>query len=386
MISPEEIRRRAEREYPRFVSRWITGEPFERLEFPAGALPADISELRDAIDQLRKQAKTDKRPGYGINWVTRRTSQHGTQTLPERIKIETGADLLALANKQQEFDQFTEDIAYIRSDYPQLEEWLQANWKQIVKYHGIWPELLTACRYWGERTAGTFVREIALPLPTKFVEGHTAILQQLLDRILPDELVDTNATDFWSRYGLKQDEPFFRIRFLDRQFERLTGLKIDDIALQVTGANVLPIEKQVVIIFENKTPFLSIKGREDTIAIFGAGYGVEGLGSINWLRGCDVYYWGDLDAQGFEILSLLRSRLPDAKSVLMNVQVMQELAHFVQPGSPTVLKDLPHLTAQEKEVYRTVTLENRRLEQERVPMDYLYRALDSLKKPRQVGD
>ncbi|MFZ2880624.1 MAG: Wadjet anti-phage system protein JetD domain-containing protein [Phototrophicaceae bacterium] len=379
MISPEEIRHRATREYPRFVSQWLKGERFEGLDFPAGGLPSDALTLRDTIDLLKRHAKTEKQPGYSITWVTRRTKQLGTQTVPHRIRIQTESDLIALADKQHEFEQFTEDVASIRAGIPQLEEWLHANWKQVVKYRGAWPDLLTVCRMWADRAPGSYLREIPLPVPTKFVERHTAILQQLLDRILPAESVNFEAPDFWSRYRLKQDEPFVRFRFLDRQLERLTGLKIDDLAVPVNAASALPIAGQDVVVVENKTSLLMIGPRENTVAIFGGGFGVEILGSIDGLRHCRVFYWGDFDAQGFEILSLLRSRLPHVQSVLMHRNTLHEFEQFIQQGNPAMLKDLPNLTADELEAYQFVTLNNLRLEQERIPVGRLSEALELAK-------
>lgn len=376
MISPEEIRHRATRDYPRFISQWLKSERFEGLDFPAGGLPSDALTLRDAIESLRRHAKSDKQPGYSITWVTRRTKQLGTQTVPQRITIETESDLIALAGKRHEFDQFTADVASIRASFPQLEEWLCANWNQVVKHHGDWPDLLTVCRLWADRAPGSYVREISLPVPTKFVERHMSILQMLLDRILPAESVDFEAPDFWSRYRLKQDEPFVRVRFLDRQFERLTGLKIDDLSVPVSAASALPIAGQDVIVIENKTPLLLLGPRENTIAIFGGGFGVEILVSINALRQCRVFYWGDLDAQGFEILSLLRSRVPQVQSVLMDRDTLQEFEQFIQPGSPAMLKDLPNLTGDELEAYQSVALNNLRLEQERIPVGRLYEVLE----------
>lgn len=376
MISPEEIRHRATRNYPRFISQWLKGERFEGLDFPAGGLPSDALTLRDAIDSLRRHAKSDKQPGYSITWVTRRTKQLGTQTVPQRITIETESDLIALAGKCHEFDRFTADVASIRASFPQLEEWLCTNWNQVVKHHGDWPDLLTVCRLWADRAPGSYVREIALPVPTKFVERHMSILQMLLDHILPAESVDFEAPDFWSRYRLKQDEPFVRVRFLDRQFERLTGLKIDDLSVPVSAASALPIAGQDVIVIENKTPLLLLEPRENTIAIFGGGFGVEILGSINALRQCRVFYWGDLDAQGFEILSLLRSRVPHVQSVLMDRDTFQAFEQFIQPGNPAMLKDLPNLTGDELEVYQSVALDNLRLEQDRIPVGRLYEVLE----------
>jgi len=54
------------------------------------------------------------------------------------------------------------------------------------------------------------------------------------------------------------------------------------------------------------------------IAIFGSGFSVHNLKNAQWLSNCELLYWGDLDVQGFEILSQFRSYFPHAQSMLMD--------------------------------------------------------------------
>ena len=52
--------------------------------------------------------------------------------------------------------------------------------------------------------------------------------------------------------------------------------------------------------------------------IWGEGFDVAKVGSLSWLIGADVSYWGDIDTHGFAILHRLRTSLPHARSVLMD--------------------------------------------------------------------
>lgn len=54
------------------------------------------------------------------------------------------------------------------------------------------------------------------------------------------------------------------------------------------------------------------------MALFGSGYGFEPLAGAPWLRAMMIYYWGDIDTRGFAILDQLRSRFPQACSLLMD--------------------------------------------------------------------
>ena len=85
--------------------------------------------------------------------------------------------------------------------------------------------------------------------------------------------------------------------------------------------------------------------------IFGGGYAVQILESLNWLESLDVVYWGDLDTHGFAILNRLRHRFPNARSLLMDSDTL--LAHqtqWVTEPTPTAAV-LSLLTPDEQALY-----------------------------------
>src|SRR5690606_40331483 len=70
-----------------------------------------------------------------------------------------------------------------------------------------------------------------------------------------------------------------------------------------------------------KACFLSL---HDALPIFGSGYGVSNLREVEWLLHVEMLYWGDIDVQGFEILSQLRQYFPHTQSVLMDSDTFDE--------------------------------------------------------------
>ena len=83
-----------------------------------------------------------------------------------------------------------------------------------------------------------------------------------------------------------------------------------------------------------------------------------------------LYYWGDIDTHGFRILDLLRSRLPDVRSLLVDrATLLAHDARWDHEPSP-VNVHLEHLTADEAALYRDLVEDAYgpavRLEQERV--------------------
>jgi hypothetical protein len=92
-----------------------------------------------------------------------------------------------------------------------------------------------------------------------------------------------------------------------------------------------------------------------------------------------VFYWGDMDADGFEILDGFRVAGVPAESILMDMRAYCSWERFGTNDDPKgrplkagVLKALPHLTAPERELYGCLTDVDwpryRRVEQERIPL------------------
>jgi len=44
------------------------------------------------------------------------------------------------------------------------------------------------------------------------------------------------------------------------------------------------------------------------------------MSNIHWLSDKNIYYWGDMDIHGFQILSQLRSYFPHVRSIMMDME------------------------------------------------------------------
>lgn len=53
---------------------------------------------------------------------------------------------------------------------------------------------------------------------------------------------------------------------------------------------------------------------------------VNVLRDAGWLADCTLWYWGDLDTQGFAILSQLRGYWPQTRSFLMDTFLLVKQA------------------------------------------------------------
>jgi hypothetical protein len=117
------------------------------------------------------------------------------------------------------------------------------------------------------------------------------------------------------------------------------------------------------------------------MVVFGGGYALERLAGIDWLRGREVLYWGDIDTHGFAILDRVRARMPHVRSLLMDAATM--LAHRHVWGSEEsdkrFLGDLARLTETELRLFHAVRDDlyqtHVRLEQERIGYGWMVDAM-----------
>ena len=147
----------------------------------------------------------------------------------------------------------------------------------------------------------------------------------------------------------------------------------------------------IVAIVENKDTYLSFPQLEGGICVFGSGFaGAATVRRLPWLSDARmIVYWGDLDADGFEILDSYRAAGIACSSILMDVATLERFGRYgtnLEKDHRTRIfrerKDLPHLTVSEREAYDLLTnpdyAGNRRLEQERIPLDEALRAIARL--------
>src|SRR6266702_8447613 len=379
MITLEETKQTAQRGYGAFLQSWIRGEPYIPLTFPVGKLPTDFVPLRAVVQQLQAQSKALLGYGYSIEWQQHQKRSLKTQTLPTRIILETATDFLRLIDKESEFLHFQRDVALIREQVPQLEAWMLSSPKKVIEYHTDWSGLLAVCRYFLEHPKpGLYIRELPLSVHTKYVAEHIGILRELLEQLLPAEAIVPDAPTFQQRFGLREDEPLIHARFLDDQLEKRYGIPLSELCAPRSQFACLDLRAQRCMITENKMTFLTLPTLPDTFALHGGGFKVSGLAAIPWLSECPIIYWGDLDAQGFQILSQLRAIFPHVVSLMMNEETLVTFAGFCVAGMPCSVRQLPYLTAEEYALFVHLVEKGIRLEQERISHVYAIRRLECL--------
>jgi hypothetical protein len=370
MITPEEIKQQAERKYLPFLRAGVLGKPFFPLDirFRKARAGDDYLVLRDWVRRLLVGSKAERGFGYEVVLEERELRRYGRQSLPAQITIETEADYLRLIGKLEEFAQWQTAVSHTISQFPQLKEWLAQFPQRVLPYVHIWDNLIAVCDYFVTNPRpNLYLRELPVPVHTKFIEENQTILRYLLDALLSSDAILINETQFERRFGLCYDEPQIRLRLLDDLLQCELVWPATDLSLTLSDCKALEgMNDRTILIVENKMTFLTLPPVKNGAAIWGKGFQVSLLREVNWLVNCNIWYWGDLDAQGFAILSQLRSYWPRTRSLLMNSIILEKYRGFVVAGTPVARMVLLNLEEEESAVYRQLIDNNWRLEQERV--------------------
>jgi hypothetical protein len=254
---------------------------------------------------------------------------------------------------------------------PDLEVWVVEQPQRVIAHQGEWPELIRVCRYFvAHPRPGLYIRELPIDVHTKFIETHIGILRSLLDVLLPSETIAFEEATFERRYGLRMKEPLVRLRILDPSMQEKYQLIFSELAVPVSQLATLGFNGLRCLIVENEMTFLTLPSLGNTIALLGRGFAIDTLRDLGWLHHCQIMYWGDLDAQGFQILSRLRGMFPHAVSILMDQSTLNAFEQFVVSGTPCPVNVLPHLTLDEHALFEQLNGTQQRLEQEHISYSF----------------
>jgi hypothetical protein len=381
MITPQEIHKKSQRIYrTRFLKARLSRECIFPLILPAakGKSTDPLAQRLDELSQLMSREKATLGIGYRVVFREVRTRKNGMQSVPVKILFETETDFLKFIRKEQEVKDFDGNVALLRNRLPQLETWIYNHSRQVVTHDGSWEGLIRVCRYFMDHPQpGLYIRELPIDVHTKFIEKHKGILTSLMEVLLPASRIRTGETRFEKKFGLKYDQDIIRFRLMEATVagRRTHGLK--DLSIPIMDFCSLAVECRRVFIIENKMTFLAFPHVDRSMVIWGKGFAVEQLRQTPWLPDKKIFYWGDIDPHGFEILSGLRRHFPQVQSMMMDKHTFEAYSQFAAAGSLST-SDVPaYLTPEELRMMRWLSdhPETNRLEQEKIPQDYVIRVL-----------
>lgn len=392
MLSPAQIKTKANKIWASYnIQRsYIMGSNIFPITislpaFSAKKIQQNFSDIRAWIKNLVDHSKDCLNHGYHIIFKDINHRQLGNQTLPTHIVFNDLCDLLSFIDKKKEYQLFCQTIDTILAEQPELKTWLHHAPENVLRYKEKWTQLLKTCCYMQQNpNPRRFIRELNITgIDTKLIEQHKKILSELFEQILPSQAINLDITQrgahyFEQRYGFKHDEQLIRFRILEPQASP------HDLSIPLSEFRELAPSCRYVFITENKMNGLSFPRTQQSIVIFGLGYGIQSLREITWLKNKEIIYWGDIDTHGFAMLSQLRSYYPQTKSFLMDQTTLETFHHLCtqEPTDKRCTAALKHLQAEEHALYHNLLNnswgDNVRLEQERINYHYFLEHLTNI--------
>ena len=381
MISPNDIKTKAERKYFSFLQDVVQAIPFSRIVITGDKTynKTTVGDFQKEILALVNQSKEKRGFGFTIDYQTIKTKSIGTQSLPTIIYFDKEKDFLKFLGKEKEVDNFINDWRLIHSHFPELKDWIIRNPTKIIQQQGKWESIIKVCNYFKNYPKpNLYIRELPANVHTKFIESNQSIIAELLDVIIQNH-INLNEREFKKRFNLKFREPLVRFKVLDKDISKSFFSNLDDISIPVSQFESLKLPLKQVLIVENKTTLyttLTLPKMHKTIAIFGQGNAVTNIQNAKWLNNITVLYWGDIDVHGFEMLSRIRKHFGHTQSVLMDKTTFEKFFEN-DSGKPTTNTTTLNLTENERELYNLLKTNNWRLEQEKISFFYVNRHFDN---------
>ena len=373
MITPIEIKKKATNKYKIYLQSIVEGESFTPIVIVGDKKPnEDTVKFEEELTELISCSKEKKGYGYTIEYQTVKTKRHGVQDIPTSICFLTETDYLKYIGKEKDTVKFKKNIVSILLSFPELKEWIYASPIKVIDYD--WENLLKVCKYFKHNPQPhLYIRELPIQIHTKFIENNKGIIRELLDIIIT-EYINADEKQFENRFNLKHDEPTVRFRVLDESISQKFFSGINDLCIPISQFQNLRLHIKTIYIVENKMNMLTFPLKDESIVVWGHGFGVDVIKNVKWLKTKKVFYWGDLDAHGFQILSEFRTHFKHVKSFLMDKETFQEF-YKNDKGTITNIGKILCLTQEENELFKYLRDNNLRLEQEKIPYNYVLRKI-----------
>lgn len=375
MITPKEIKDKTERKYISFLQSLVEQRPFEKLVIRGDKsyTKSSLSEFEREIQLIHSHSKEKKGFGYSLDFQKVKTKYLGVQDLPISIYFDNEKDFLKFLGKENEVNSFKSNVEIILREFPELKDWIIKNPKKVIDNANEWESILKVCQYFKQNPKpNLYIRELPIKVHTKFIERNQNVIKELLNVFIAEH-INNEEKEFEKRFNLKFAESQIRFKVLDKSIADKFFSGIDDVAIPVSQFEKLNLTIKKVLVVENKTTLyttLTLPKMNDTIAIFGSGFKVSSLKNVRWFDNLELLYWGDIDVQGFEILSQFRTYFPQTKSILMDKQTFDRFFED-DKGTPTNISTKLNLTDEEQQLYDILKTNNWRLEQEKITFDYV---------------
>ena len=377
------IRKRAEKKFPDYL-RAVFKQQLDTffplyIPFPKEKANAPLPKLEQWISELKSNSKDHKGFGYTLEMNLHKSRTNNFQTLPTKLYFSDETNYLKYIGKEKEAIRFQELTILVLQKVPALQEWILNKPLRFLKYAEKWDQILKVILYFQKNPRPfLYARELPIEVHSKFVESHKGLIEQLLRIVIPSSDIDWELPSTFERLSLKKAPAWIRMRFLDPDLAEAFGFPYSEVAIPSYSFKKIRSPKPTsVFIIENQINFLTFPLVKNGIAIWGKGYSAREIKG-EWLKNSHLWYWGDLDAHGFNILSIFRGNNPQTMSFLMDTQTYERFQQYSVSAPPFKEAFPPNLTPSEKKMCLKFIKTHLRLEQEHIAQAWVRERLKAL--------
>jgi len=372
--------RQLEKQYAFYLKNIVHGEPFQPIVLRGGKnKPATTAELHEGIRHFRGNEKHINGKGWVIAWEEWTSKILGKQQWPSVVSVTTEEDFLYLVKKEKEAGRFKEQLGQLLQWNPAIRNWLAHRTRLVLELSAAWLGICAVVDYLlCHDVSGCYLRSIPVPVHTKFIEQHKKVIHSLIQH-LDNNRLPAAALDFEEALQLHKKPFLFTVRWLDESLAARLSSGMNLFAVPVGYLQQQPWKIERVILVENETNLYLLPSLPGTLAICSYGKALHLLKSVDFLHRTQLYYWGDMDEQGFVMLNDLRHYYNHVISLFMDDAA---LAHHQAELDTKPLsyktKELPMLQPHERKAYELLLLHNQWLEQEKLHQLYVQEKLRAL--------
>lgn len=371
MLLPDDVRTKAHKKVHANIRTLLAGQPVAfdiPLHPPTGAAVA-----ADVVAATQFVRAWENHPF--VSWQTRNLTRFGlgSQTLPTRFCTPDNDALIATAGLEQE-------LARLRAALDTLAGTAPDSRAAIIQQLPLWRDLALADLQHARQVtqwcvdhpdSGLLPRAVAVDgVHSKWLEQHRALIEHLV------AIARGDTSGARADLGLAAAPLTIRVRCSPGCGP--AGLDDVEMPTHALGAALSGAKHPITaaLIVENKETFLAIPPTPGTCVIFGGGYRAHTATRLSAIAALDVYYWGDLDFDGFRILDAVRHECPGVRSILMDEDTVTTYLTLATADTTFRPATLTHLTADETAALNLlITHGHLRIEQERINFDAACAAL-----------
>ena len=366
-----------EKYYSSYLKGIIHGLPFQPIVLRGGKSKPDTTvALHEQIRIFQAFEKKENIKGWTIEWEEWISKKLGRQQWPAAITVNTEEDLLFLLKKEKEALAFNEQLKLLLQWRPAIKDWLVNKPALVLELGSSWAGIFAVVDYLvNHDVSNYYLRSIPVPVHTKFIEQHKRIIYSMLHFLQSDQF-PLPDTDLEEALRLNRKPFLFTVRWLDDNLAvRFTaGINLLAVSVQYLEQQVWRIER--VILVENATNLYLFPAIPGTLVICSNGKALHLLKEIPFLQNTALYYWGDLDEDGFVMLNAIRSYYNHITSLFMDdITIICHQAELTVKGISYRKKELGLLQPYENSAYQLLLPGNLWLEQEKLHQSYIQAGL-----------